>query len=380
MQPENPQQLNGNQTPPQPPQPPQPPVSQQSPIPQAPMQQPGLNASTPPSSFPAPAPAPTNQPNYNYAQPHNLTTKSSSKGIIIGVIAAIVSVLALIIGAYFVIVQNGPGAKSKKASNEFMTAMLKGDTSTALAYTDGSDDSKKFLDSMSKGVKGNSYKLIEHTNQASKWYYLYNLEGSNNKMARTELEQDNGKWLISGFYSGSNLALVATKSAEGDKPEPNQPVETPEVAKTTSGVCLTDSDVAPLTGGEAFGTDLFEGGRKYVGDTFFFNPDSTEYDFGDVTNDRIQKVADWYKNNSTKKFTINLKGKVYESSTTQQGLKLSNQRAEKIKSDLVSRGVSADVIVIDEPQKSSATYGDGSERNVDLSILSPATCDSGSNR
>ena len=372
MQPENPQQSNGNQVPPQPPQPPAP-QPPQPPLPQPPQQ----------AGFQAPAPAPTNQsqPNYNYAQPQSLTTKSSSKGVIIGVVIAIVAVLVLAVGAYFVVALNGPGAKSKKSSNEFMTAMIKGDTSVALAYTDGSDDTKKFLDSMSKGVKGNSYKLIEHTNQASKWYYLYNLEGSNNKMARTELEQDNGKWLIRGFYSGSNLALMASKSAE-DKPStsPEPVAEAPSSAKASSGACLVDSDVAPLTGGEAFGTDLYEGGRKYVGDTYFFEPDSTTFKYLDITNRDIKEVADWYKNNSSKNFTIHLSGKVYESDTSQDGLNLSNQRSQKVKSELVAQGVSADKVVIDEPQKSSTTYGDGSERNVDLSILSPATCDSDSNR
>ena len=126
---------------------------------------------------------------------------------------------------------------------------------------------------------------------------------------------------------------------------------------------------------KGFGTDFeIDGYRKYVGQTYFFQPDSTSFVYADQAKTALDKAKTFYDANKTKEFTIHLSGKVQESSSTTAGVKLAHDRATKITSELVSRGITANIIVEDQPQPNSATYNDGSERNVDLDIHKKIPC------
>lgn len=307
----------------------------------------------------------------------------SKKGLIIGIVVAVVAVVVVL--GLLIALPAMALLQAKSRSDGFMKAMTAGDTKTALTFVkDGGDsEDKTFLEAAASKVKGN-YSFKEASLENSKYYALYTLSGGDYKSARTEMTKTSGVWYVDGFvYDTQELKLIPSTSTSDSSSKPDTTTKTTTDTSTASGACLTDSDVAPLTGGTAYGTDLFEGGRTYVGDTYFFQPDSTTYTYPDQTAKYTQQVADWFANNKTKNFTIRLSGKVHESGTTQSGITLSNQRAQKIKDELVSKGVTASMIVIDPPQESSATYNDGSERNVDLSLLSPKGCEvdsSSSNR
>ncbi len=105
---------------------------------------------------------------------------------------------------------------------------------------------------------------------------------------------------------------------------------TPQAAAATATACLLDANVASLTGGEVFGTDFkTEGYRKYIVDMYFFKSDSTEYNYSDQAKTRLDKVADFYKTNSTKQFMIYLQSMAKDATPTSAGIVLANQRTEK---------------------------------------------------
>ncbi len=338
--------------------------------------QPQTQIPTPTMPIPVPTPTVEMASNNNPVQQNK---KVPILLIILGLMVALVfaGILAWIF-AY------SPSAQTKKTSNSFMNAATTGDKTTLFKLGDAENDesAKTFLEQSSASVMGSSA-LRQSTNKDSKWYYLYDLTNSTNKHARTTVEKKNGKWFVTSFVFGKEtLALLPGKI----NTEPKTPVTTPDAPKVQT-LCLEDSDVSIINDAKpadkGFGTDFeIDGYRKYVGQTYFFQPDSTTFVYADQAKTALDKVKTFYEANKTKEFTLHLSGKVREASSTSSGTKLAHDRVAKLKTELESRGIPANVIVEDEPQQSSATYNDGSERNVDLDIRKniPCTTKTPSNR
>ena len=154
-----------------------------------------------------------------------------------------------------------------------------------------------------------------------------------------------------------------------------------ETAKTTeesessvqvAANCVTPSD---LTAGFDYypdtGIDSFNGTNYLIGDNVFFLPDSTTYEFPDQDVERFDTLAQFYKNNSKKQFIFELSGSTHEDSTSDAGAVLAAQRVEKVKQELVSRGVPADRFIT----AAARTDADSeASRNVGLVLMKSGSC------
>lgn len=336
-----------NQNPPQSPQPQQPQQPPQTPQPFMQPQQPQVGA----------------QPNLAQAQPVNnfqqqtmqtaptAQKSGSGKGIAIVLVLVFILIPAILGVLYgFYAAMFSPKSMSKKASTGFMNAITTGDVATALTYTDGSAESKKFLDGMAPGVKATSYMQKASASKSGKWYYLYTLEGATNKTARTELEKD-GKWQITGFLSGDNLALVGTESNNEDSGGQ------PSSQSAQSSQCLVQSDFDNwykklYSGKSATESSLhFENPQTPYSSNVHFPADSLDYKSTDNTGG-VENMVNLANDPSVKgkSFTIHIYGGV---GTSQADSDFANKRAEVVKNDLITGGVSAENIVIDPPQSAT---------------------------
>lgn len=335
-------------------------------VPASPPAQP--TAVNPPTPSAPTAPLPPNS--YN-------ATSSSSGGkqklfIIGGIITVVLALLVFFVGLPLL-----ASLQAKSRANGFMKAMTTGDIPAAMTYVKngGDDEDKAFLTAAAEKVKG-SYSYKESTNKDNKYYALFVLRAGDYISARTEFIKEDGKWYLDGFvYDTKELALVPGNAASSPEPTTSNDTSTP-----TTEVCLSDKDVATLTHAEG-GSDITDNDykvkyREFLDDFYFFKPDSTAYDNPDNAAQDIQEVADFYAAHKSKNFTIHLAGQVYENDVTQSGTLLSNQRAEKIKNELVAKGVDADRILVDAPDKPNTYDPDGSARSVELTIQAINACQS----
>lgn len=333
-------------------------------------------------------PSPTNQaqptapysptqtsPSTPYDPNSNISSKKTNKktviGIIIGVILLVVlPIIALVI--YLVVVVFGEASAVTKASNGFISAMTKGDVTTALTYTDGKSDTKKFLEGMASGVKATNFKITGTKSVNHKWSILYSLNGASNNSARTDLEKDqNSKnWQIVGFYTGQNLSLSGAE-VKNEVAEIN-PTPLPQLVSAEQCLVQSDFDNWYKTN-LGLGKTATETGLHYedpitaYSTNVHFPADSLDYQGFDPTNS-VASFASLVTDPaiSNKTFLIHLYGSVGTSSADKD---FANKRAEKVKTDLIAKGVPADKIILDAP-KSVTDMGDtssvsrGSARNV----------------
>lgn len=285
--------------------------------------------------------------------------KKSKKGLII-ILSVVIGLLvlgAIAVFGIFAFLLSGDSSKSSSTSYDFMQAMTTGNVDAALKYTDGSTGSKSFLEGMAPGVKATSFSKKESTNKSGKYYYLYTLQGATNNTSRTELEKDkdSGKWYITGFYAGDNLALIGASATD----------ESTDTA--SSGQCLVQSDFDEwYKGVEGMGKTASEYGFHYedpdrpYSANIHFNADSLNT--SDDNTGAVEKIAKLANDPSVKgkQFTVRLYGGV---ATSQADKDFANQRAEKVKSELVAAGVPAEKIVIDPA--SSATDYDSDPNAID---------------
>lgn len=278
---------------------------------------------------------------YNQAPPPSSKSKT---GLIIGlIVGAVVLILGIIIVSYLLFFSDS--AVSKRQSAAFMNAMTTGNIDEALKYSqDTSPKSKIFLTGMKNGMQG-SYSLKETANDSSKRYFLYSLNGAKSQAARTELQKQDGKWVVSGLVTGGpNLAV---KAQSGSTDAEDQPA-----SSSSPSACLVQSDF-DVWYKAAYGKTATESGFNFQKpDNMFttnvkFKADSVEYDNPQVFNNMLSNVADLAKSVSGKEFTIRLEGSV--ATTSAADLDFATQRAEKIKAELVKLGVPASKISVEKP-------------------------------
>ncbi len=382
MQPDNQtnQSMNPNPptplTPPTPPTPPIPPTPLTPPIPptsptqqQASLnqitQQPQTSVSTGMTS------APTSQPPVK---------KKSHIGLIIGIVVGLVCLVAIpfILITAFMVFGN---VQVSSTSSSFMTAMTAGDVDKALSYTDGTSETKQFLQSMAPGMKATSFNKVDSTNKSGKHYFLYSLQGANNKMARTTLEKGDKGWQVIELVTGSNVALVGASSDQN-----NTTTSTEPVAQSSGSQCLVQSDFdnwyKDMYGKTAteYGFHFEDPERRYTANVHF-EPDSLDTssdntgaveNMANLANDPLVK---------SKSFKIKLYGGV---ATSQADKDFADKRAEAVKNELIAKAVPADKIVID-PATSATDYesnpNDVSKRMNRVVVLTfDPTCSSSGQR
>ncbi|MGB4759341.1 MAG: hypothetical protein WBP26_04790 [Candidatus Saccharimonadales bacterium] len=267
------------------------------------------------------------------------------------VVLALVIILAL--GWFFLW---SPQAQAKRLSNSFMKAMTSGDIDKAVSIS-GKEDDRAFLKLAADNVEG-SFTLSESSYKDGKGYYLYNLQDAERDYARTVVAKEDGKLQVTSFvYSDSKLSLVPG-SSDDDSSSSSENKETsnsatPRTSTKTASACLSQNDYKwmnydkkpdSVTYDATYDPSKFTNNKIAV---MFFQPDSTkEETFTDVYDD----WAEFAEKNSDKQWVFRLEGSTYGSDSGTDGAKkLANERSQKVKDQLMQRGVPASRIVIAEP-------------------------------
>ena len=105
----------------------------------------------------------------------------------------------------------------------------------------------------------------------------------------------------------------------------------------------------------------------------FFQPDSTEFDAetASLQNDDITTLGDWVKTNASKKFHLEITGKVQGDTLSAASTQLAANRADKIKQALMARGASESQIKIMpyESEPGADVSSQAARRNVRVDII-----------
>lgn len=154
---------------------------------------------------------------------------------------------------------------------------------------------------------------------------------------------------------GAAVALGALSSLQKRVTVPGQDhmgSKMTDTKKATSS-CLAISDYAktyPIFAKNT--TELYQNNEI---DTVFFVADSTDYQYPDITDEKLATAADFIQQNASKKFTVHIKGSVNGDNGQAGGGVLSTQRAEKVRDGIVAKGADASKLVVDPP----AVYDQG---------------------
>ncbi len=187
---------------------------------------------------------------------------------------------------------------------------------------------------------------------------------------------------LSGYVGVQNKAkqeqVQSTKTTDSKTKKPGAP------ANDNSGISLRDpsrcvvfNDIGKDTldsmglwdNEEEFSS--LESDHIYT-DTIFFNPNSVSYESPESTEESITKIVRFSKKTQNKDFIIKIKGSTFGEQPSDEATALANQRSVMVKNELISRGVPADKIVVQEPEMS---IYEETARNAYINILHSGVCD-----
>ncbi len=331
---------------------------------------PEMPTTPPPTSF-----GPQQSPQSTYYPTTQGTSPSKNKtGLIIGLIAGglLLILLPIIVGFAIATYQ---GIQNRAFAQAFMQNIVSGKVDAAVEAS-SDEKSRTFLTTAAGKLKNNTFIQSDSRVDPKKTsYYLYSLSGGDNKWARVIVGNADGKNQVTSFiYSTSALELIPSSKASSNNPlegkEETTENESTPTSTATSGCPDAHSFAALVTDPQA----IYYNGKYNFTDTMFFNADSTDYDFEEVTLNRYQKYKEFNNRSYAKQFTISLTGKVNSSTPATD---LAKARAEKVKSDLMSiSGISADRIIINQPVNDTGYYDNSVFRIVGVEINYPDSCSS----
>lgn len=286
------------------------------------------------------------------------------------IIISVIAVLVLIMGALFVfyVLPTYRGVQARAAISAdialFFDAADRQDEKDLISLlgSNATDEEKQFILDISQtagsdckqdsgsvvgqGTPPITYKATASCSDGVSWNFTFA------KDAETD------KWIISSIVGGGSGHSTTSSSSQ----------------ETMSG-CLTRAEAAETgyDSGEVTGT--FDAGGYIIGDTMFFEADSTEYTYPDQAIEKMNSLAKWGAKYSSKKWTLTIQGRVNETSLSSVGQQLAKQRADKVKTYLTDKGIPADKIKTDVEVASSSSAPDV-ERNVGLVVNGDSSCSS----
>jgi hypothetical protein len=277
--------------------------------------------------------------------------KKSKRNLIIAIASVIgVSIVVLITILMLVVY---PPFQSRTLAKSFMKNITSDKIDKAAALTDEPSENTDFLTAIAKYINGDSYALKEEEyNGNGESYYLFSLSGGDKKAARVTIEKSSSKQYVKTFVTSTNSSLSLKPGSKADDTSSDK-TDTTDATDTTSGssetpssTCFAPSDYKAAIGYE---TSLVSPTSPYTTNVHFA-ADSLSYvdSTGDST---IESFADIAVNNPGKDYSVTLQGSV--ATTSQADLTFANQRADKIKSDLVAHGMNANKIKIEAPSNVS---------------------------
>lgn len=172
-------------------------------------------------------------------------------------------------------------------------------------------------------------------------------------------------WLLKEI-TNSNAPLMLMGQVV-PQPQESTPVTSAPISSSQLR-CLTPDDATYF--GSYRPDDVF---AFFVSDNVFFTADSTNYQYPNSISGKYAKFGQFASAASNAGYTIELVGATKEASVTNQGALLANQRAEKVKTELIAVGVPSErIIIVNNP---SYTQPDGDwARNVTIKIIADSNC------
>lgn len=244
-----------------------------------------------------------------------------------------------------------PALQARAVATSYMDA-IKANDDAALKKLSG-EGTSAFTTNMSEKLKGASYDITSAKSKDSSYVVNFDVKGSSSVRNATVVVK---KGMVDNFIVDSQGSSTSDSS------------EMPTL-NTTATPCLTASDL------KANGITHIEDeslGEKTFFTDLFFNADSTVYRSDNVASAELAKAAALYSSTRSKNYGFAVQGSVYQATSTAGGVQLAMERSQKVKDQLVSRGVAADKIVVLEPTNSA--YDADAARNITVFLTVPASC------
>lgn len=276
------------------------------------------------------------------------TSGGKAKYIIGGIVAAVL----LIFGVLFVMAL--PSIQANAKATAFMEAVKKNDEKAMQDLSGSGRDG--ITDKLHAALKTATYKHTD-TNKKDKTYVVkFDVAGS-------EAVQDTAIVVESGKVT--NLLINTKRGAVATTTEVETQTETSTAA---AGACLSVDDL------RAVGTTNID--TLAIPQTlanFYFKADSTEYDSTRANDFSLRDVGRNVKTYDDRQFTLTATGFVNDANASAANSKLANERAAKVKADLVNSGVNANRIVIGTPDNGTSADPEV-YRTVVVKISVPSNC------
>jgi len=260
-------------------------------------------------------------------------------------------IIGLAVAGYLVYSYITLGSVNKK----FLNAALDKDYDVACALWDSNSNEsdtancKKFIDGFAQDYKSYKVTSTEKVKEAIRTKVTYTKKDDSTDKGYVDVE----KGSVTNFIFG--VGASSSSAPEADNNEVTAPTT---LAQQSLATCLEQADYAQLNyDGEPSSVkyDNYFSVEKntfnYTDNTFFL-PDSLDYESNpSIVQDTLDRFASFTTKHPTMPFKFRIEGSLY--SPNQTNLKASKEfadkRPQKIKAGLISAGVPADRIVVDEP-------------------------------
>lgn len=281
---------------------------------------------------------------------------------LIGTLAWLALIPLLILGILFA------GADNKK----FLNAVFDKDYETACTMwgaAEGSDraDCEAFLDAVNDKYTGYTAGAISSDNgEITMDITLDKKDGGTDPGSVTT----KGSGVTDFIYGANSQSSLSDRLVANIKN--NVAAGKVEVVTGSDSVkCLTQSSVEAIfpyaTANWDTGDSVDDGRDAYLLDNVFFNADATSYEFASIQPGKLDKMAQVYTDNSSTDVMYKIRGQVKEGSLSAAGEVLAQQRFEKVRDELIDRGVPASRIV--QLASKNLSSNEGGEKNVEVIVV-----------
>ena len=294
------------------------------------------------------APVQTQQPMpQQMASPASTSGGSKAMYIVGGIVAAIL----LVLGSLFFMAM--PALQATAKADKFMQAVKANDEKTMQELSGSGRDG--VTDKLNTALKTGSYKHTDTKKKDGSFVVSFDVSDAPSvKDAVVVVE----KSMISKLLINTKGAATTT-----------EPTATTSAPATAAAGCLT---VADLKAADVTNIDSLSIAQDLA--SFYFKADSTEYDSSYSNDFSLRDIAKTFESIKSKTFTLTVRGSVNDQNASAANDKLANDRAAKVKADLVAKGVSADRITIETPDHGSISTDPVTYRTVVVKVAVPTNC------
>ncbi len=244
-------------------------------------------------------------------------------------------------------------------ATDYMQA-IKDDNNDSMISLSGEGRSD-FTKTASDGLKSANYKRRETIKKEPGYVVNFDVTGSDS-IHDTSVVISSGK--VVSFLINAGGSSTSSNSQPKTSPAPaNTCLVVPDLKN--AGITYID-EAALQPNARVFFLDLF------------FGPDSTNFLSDSVASSELSKAANLYNKTNSKDYMFEVEGKVHESTSSNAGVILANDRANKIKSELEKLGIpSSKITVIEVKSGVNSTDSTGSsDRSITVYLKMPGSCDS----